>query len=152
MHAHTHAHLPVVALLPLPQFVIGWRFHVGAVKALRRGTANMDVLVALGTNASYFYSVISILYHHFSMHHDDGRWGEGGRVGDVGWGGCGGGILLYMADPVCVEGGKGDGGGGPSPLHALHAAAACLLLKGHRSRYFLAAIQAWHTTTTLQRT
>lgn len=41
----------------------------GAWKALKRGGANMDVLVSLGTNASYFYSVISILHHHFS-HHD----------------------------------------------------------------------------------
>jgi Cu+-exporting ATPase len=50
------------------QFWIGWRFHKGAAKALRRGVANMDVLVALGTDASYFYSVISILHHRF-VHH-----------------------------------------------------------------------------------
>ena len=31
----------------------------------------MDVLVSLGTNASYLYSMISILHHHFSGHHDD---------------------------------------------------------------------------------
>jgi cation transport ATPase len=39
------------------QFWIGWRFHRGAWKALRRGGANMDVLVSMGTNASYIYSV-----------------------------------------------------------------------------------------------
>ncbi|XP_030522532.2 copper-transporting ATPase HMA4-like [Rhodamnia argentea] len=39
------------------QFVIGRRFYVGAYHALRRKSANMDVLVALGTNAAYFYSV-----------------------------------------------------------------------------------------------
>lgn len=50
------------------QFWIGWRFHKGAYKALRRGVANMDVLVALGTDASYFYSVISILHHRFVRH------------------------------------------------------------------------------------
>lgn len=50
------------------QFWIGWRFHRGAWKALRRGVANMDVLVALGTDASYFYSVISILHHRFVQH------------------------------------------------------------------------------------
>lgn len=48
------------------QFVVGWRFHKGAVKALRRGTANMDVLVSLGTNASYIYSVISVMHHHLN--------------------------------------------------------------------------------------
>eukprot|EP00198_Chlamydomonas_reinhardtii_P009930 XP_001699267.1 heavy metal transporting ATPase [Chlamydomonas reinhardtii] len=50
------------------QFVVGWRFHRGAFKALRRGTANMDVLVSLGTNASYIYSVISIMFHHMNRH------------------------------------------------------------------------------------
>ena len=30
--------------------------------------ANMDVLVSLGTNASYIYSLISILHHWASMH------------------------------------------------------------------------------------
>ena len=45
------------------QFWIGKRFHVGAYKSLRRGSSNMDVLVSLGTNASYFYSVFSIMRH-----------------------------------------------------------------------------------------
>ncbi|OBZ10599.1 copper-translocating P-type ATPase [Bacillus sp. FJAT-27264] len=39
------------------QFIIGWQFYVGAYKALRNGSANMDVLVALGTSAAYFYSL-----------------------------------------------------------------------------------------------
>ncbi|MFS8212647.1 heavy metal translocating P-type ATPase [Paenibacillus polymyxa] len=39
------------------QFVIGWQFYVGAYKALRNGSSNMDVLVALGTSAAYFYSL-----------------------------------------------------------------------------------------------
>ncbi|MFB5678275.1 heavy metal translocating P-type ATPase [Paenibacillus terreus] len=39
------------------QFIIGWQFYVGAFKALRSGSANMDVLVALGTSAAYFYSL-----------------------------------------------------------------------------------------------
>lgn len=49
------------------QFIIGWHFHVGALRALRRGKANMDVLVSLGTNAAYAYSVISVL-HRRSLH------------------------------------------------------------------------------------
>lgn len=47
------------------QFWIGMRFHVGAYNSLRRGSSNMDVLVSLGTNVSYFYSVFSILRHGF---------------------------------------------------------------------------------------
>lgn len=39
------------------QFVVGRRFYVGSYHALRRISANMDVLIALGTNAAYFYSV-----------------------------------------------------------------------------------------------
>ncbi|KAF3505380.1 hypothetical protein F2Q69_00040794 [Brassica cretica] len=49
-------------LLATPvQFIIGWRFYVGSYKALRRGSANMDVLIALGTNAAYFYSLYTVL-------------------------------------------------------------------------------------------
>ena len=49
------------------QFVVAWRFHVGAYRALKRGAANMDVLVSLGTNASYFYSVVSVAHHHLMV-------------------------------------------------------------------------------------
>ncbi len=45
------------ALATPVQFYIGRRFYVGAYKALRNGGANMDVLVALGTSAAYFYSL-----------------------------------------------------------------------------------------------
>jgi hypothetical protein len=45
-------------LLATPvQFVAGKRFYSGAWHALRGGGANMDVLVALGTSAAYFYSL-----------------------------------------------------------------------------------------------
>ncbi|CAL4889402.1 unnamed protein product [Urochloa decumbens] len=43
------------------QFIVGWRFYIGAYHALKRGYSNMDVLVALGTNAAYFYSVYIVL-------------------------------------------------------------------------------------------
>lgn len=39
------------------QFIIGRHFYIGAYNALRNGSANMDVLVALGTSAAYFYSL-----------------------------------------------------------------------------------------------
>jgi len=45
------------ALATPVQFIIGWQFYVGAYKNLRTGSANMDVLVALGTSAAYFYSL-----------------------------------------------------------------------------------------------
>lgn len=40
------------------QFWIGARFYVGAWHALRGGSANMDVLVALGTSMAYLYSTV----------------------------------------------------------------------------------------------
>ncbi|WP_404275574.1 heavy metal translocating P-type ATPase [Exiguobacterium undae] len=45
------------------QFIIGAPFYIGAYKSLRSGSANMDVLVALGTSAAYFYSVAEMLIH-----------------------------------------------------------------------------------------
>jgi P-type Cu+ transporter len=46
-----------LALATPIQFIVGKQFYVGAYKALRNGSANMDVLVALGTSAAYFYSL-----------------------------------------------------------------------------------------------
>ena len=43
------------------QFVFGWRFYVGAAKALRGASGNMDLLVALGTSAAFFYSAWQVL-------------------------------------------------------------------------------------------
>ncbi len=43
------------------QFVAGWQFYHGAYTALRNGSANMDVLVALGTSAAYFFSIANVL-------------------------------------------------------------------------------------------
>ncbi|KAK6164163.1 hypothetical protein DH2020_001027 [Rehmannia glutinosa] len=43
------------------QFIIGKRFYAGSYNALKRKSANMDVLVALGTNAAYFYSIYIML-------------------------------------------------------------------------------------------
>jgi Cu+-exporting ATPase len=44
------------------QFWIGWEFYTKSYKALRHRTATMEVLVAMGTSAAYFYSVFSIVY------------------------------------------------------------------------------------------
>ena len=39
------------------QFYVGWQYYVGGYKALRNGSANMDVLVAMGSSVAYFYSL-----------------------------------------------------------------------------------------------
>lgn len=46
-----------LALATPIQFFIGKQFYIGAYKSLKNGSANMDVLVALGTSAAYFYSL-----------------------------------------------------------------------------------------------
>src|SRR6266540_2942998 len=44
--------------LALPvQFYVGWQYYVGAFKALRNKSANMDVLIAMGSSAAFFYSL-----------------------------------------------------------------------------------------------
>ncbi len=45
------------ALATPVQFYVGWDYYVGAYKSLRNGSANMDVLVAMGSSVAYFYSV-----------------------------------------------------------------------------------------------
>jgi P-type Cu+ transporter len=48
-------------LLAAPvQLVVGWRFHRGAVAALRARAPNMDVLVSLGTWAAFLLSVADL--------------------------------------------------------------------------------------------
>ena len=50
-------------LLATPvQFGIGARFYRAGWKALRAGSGNMDLLVALGTSAAYFYSLWLIFF------------------------------------------------------------------------------------------
>ena len=39
------------------QFFVGWQYYDGAYKALRNRSANMDVLIAMGSSAAYFYSL-----------------------------------------------------------------------------------------------
>jgi len=39
------------------QFIIGFRFYKNAYHALRAKSANMDVLIAMGTSAAYFFSI-----------------------------------------------------------------------------------------------
>ena len=49
------------ALATPVQFYVGGQYYVGAYKSLRNGSANMDVLVALGTSVAYFYSIFVVL-------------------------------------------------------------------------------------------
>ncbi len=50
------------ALATPVQFYVGGQYYTGAYKALKNGSANMDVLIALGSSAAYFYSVAVLLF------------------------------------------------------------------------------------------
>ncbi len=52
----------IALLLATPvQFWLGARFYIGGFKALRGGSGNMDLLVALGTSAAYCLSLTDLL-------------------------------------------------------------------------------------------
>ncbi|HEY9811378.1 MAG TPA: heavy metal translocating P-type ATPase [Halomicronema sp.] len=60
-------HNPILQFfLSLPvQFWCGKAFYVNAWKALKHRKATMDTLVALGTSAAYFYSIVATFYPQF---------------------------------------------------------------------------------------
>ncbi|HSB90335.1 MAG TPA: heavy metal translocating P-type ATPase [Anaerolineales bacterium] len=49
------------ALATPVQFYVGWQYYVGAFKALRNRSANMDVLIAMGSSVAYVYSVAVLI-------------------------------------------------------------------------------------------
>jgi Cu+-exporting ATPase len=49
------------ALATPVQFYVGKDYYVGAYRSLRNKSANMDVLVAMGSSVAYFYSVLVLL-------------------------------------------------------------------------------------------
>ncbi len=49
-------------LATVVQFIVGWQYYVGAYKSLRNRTANMDVLIAMGSSVAYFYSLAVTLH------------------------------------------------------------------------------------------
>jgi Cu+-exporting ATPase len=51
----------MLALATPVQFYVGKQYYVGAYKAIRNRSANMDVLIALGSSTAYFYSIFVTL-------------------------------------------------------------------------------------------
>ena len=56
------------ALATPVQFYTGWDFYKGGVKSLKNKSANMDVLVAMGSSAAYFYSLAVLIFPPFGDH------------------------------------------------------------------------------------
>jgi Cu+-exporting ATPase len=60
------------ALATPVQFYVGWQYYVGAYKALRNKSANMDVLIAMGSTVAYAYSTAVLLldkFAHYALGH-----------------------------------------------------------------------------------
>ena len=49
------------ALATPVQFYVGWQYYIGAYKALRNKSANMDVLISMGSSVAYIFSVVVAL-------------------------------------------------------------------------------------------
>lgn len=58
--------LILLALTTPAQFWVGQKFYRSAFKALKHGTATMDVLVMIGTSAAYFYSLFALFFAAFN--------------------------------------------------------------------------------------
>ena len=56
------------ALATPVQFYTGWDFYTGGWKSLKNGSANMDVLVAMGSSVAYFYSLAILCYSPLGVH------------------------------------------------------------------------------------
>lgn len=56
------------ALATPVQFYTGWDFYTGGWKSLKNGSANMDVLVAMGSSVAYFYSLAVLCYSPLGVH------------------------------------------------------------------------------------
>ena len=54
--------LLLLALATPVQFIAGWRFYKGTYNAIKMHSSNMDVLIAIGTSAAYFYSLVYVLF------------------------------------------------------------------------------------------
>ena len=50
------------------QFYTGWDYYTGGWKSLKNGSANMDVLVAMGSSVAYFYSLALLIYPPLGEH------------------------------------------------------------------------------------
>ena len=56
-----HDTLVMLIAATIVQFIVGWQFYIGAFKSLRFGSANMDVLIVMGSSTAYFYSLCATI-------------------------------------------------------------------------------------------
>ena len=56
------------ALATPVQFYTGWDYYVNGFKSLKNKSANMDVLVAMGSSVAYFYSLALLIFPMLGQH------------------------------------------------------------------------------------
>jgi Cu+-exporting ATPase len=56
------------ALATPVQFYTGWDYYVNGIKSLKNRSANMDVLVAMGSSVAYFYSLALLVFPVLGQH------------------------------------------------------------------------------------
>jgi Cu+-exporting ATPase len=65
---HSWVNWLFLALATPVQFYTGWDYYTGGYKSLRNGSANMDVLVAMGSSVAYLYSFAVLLFFPAGTH------------------------------------------------------------------------------------
>jgi Cu+-exporting ATPase len=66
LHFLHNEYFQLLAATPV-QFIIGSRFYKNAYKALRARSADMNVLIAMGTSAAYFFSLYNVFFQTVSQ-------------------------------------------------------------------------------------
>lgn len=112
-----------LALATPVQFVIGYSFYTGAFKAIRNKSADMNVLVAMGTSAAYFYSIYLTLVHASSPEHVELYFETSAVL-----------ITLIVLGKLFEAGAKGRTSAAIKSLMGLRAKTALVLRDGQEQR------------------
>ncbi len=119
-----------LALATPVQFYTGWDYYVGGFKSLKNGSANMDVLVAMGSSVAYFYSLALLLHPVLGKH----VYFETSAVI----------ITLIKLGKMLESRTKGRTGGAIRKLMGLRPKTAAVLLDGKEENIPLSAVKVGH--------
>ena len=67
-----HSKIFQFAMATPVQFIAGFQFYRGSYRSLKHGSANMDVLIALGTTAAYLHSVGATFFYPGHVYYETG--------------------------------------------------------------------------------
>ncbi|MBW1705924.1 MAG: copper-translocating P-type ATPase [Deltaproteobacteria bacterium] len=113
------------------QFYTGWDYYTGGWKSLKNRSANMDVLVAMGSSVAYFYSLSLLLYPVLGKH----VYFETSAVI----------ITLIKLGKMLESRTKGKTGGAIRKLIGLRPKTATILESGAEKEISLSRVKVGHT-------